>query len=283
MSSPLISVIMPAYNHQRFIGEAVESVINQSLDDLELIVIDDGSTDQSGEIVKSYADPRIRYTLQENQDAYNALNRGMESARGRFISIINSDDVYHLERLEALYHCHCEHGARAVFSDVRPINDDSEPLDDPAFGWNHWHQANREAWQRHQDLFGAFLHGNLMVTTSNLFMERTVQQQIGGFAPLRYLHDYNYIFRLLMEFEPSTHYLEDQRLLDYRIHGGNTLGEAAITGRQQDLALISRYTAARLDGDARRWVEQGVSRLNTLHNELADVNAQLQHDSAPAA
>ena len=72
-----VSVVMPAYNHERFVGAAVDSVLGQTYDDLELIVIDDGSTDRTGEIVQAYADPRIRYFHQENQDAFNALNRGM--------------------------------------------------------------------------------------------------------------------------------------------------------------------------------------------------------------
>ena len=65
----LISIIIPAYNHERFIGAAVDSVLRQSWSDLELIVIDDGSTDRTGEIVQSYDDPRISYLYQENQDA----------------------------------------------------------------------------------------------------------------------------------------------------------------------------------------------------------------------
>ena len=88
---------MPAYNHERFVGAAVESVLDQTYADLELIVIDDGSTDRTGEIVQSYADPRIRYIHQENQDAFNALNRGMSLSEGSYISIIHSDDVYQLE------------------------------------------------------------------------------------------------------------------------------------------------------------------------------------------
>ena len=61
MSSPLISVVIPAYNHERFVGEAVESVLNQSCRDFELIVVDDGSTDRTAEVVQGYTDPRLRY------------------------------------------------------------------------------------------------------------------------------------------------------------------------------------------------------------------------------
>jgi len=90
---------MPAYNHERFVGAAVESVLNQSLRDLELVVVDDGSTDRTADVIRGYDDDRIRYHYQENQDAFNALNRGLELAAGRCCSVLNSDDIYHPERL----------------------------------------------------------------------------------------------------------------------------------------------------------------------------------------
>ena len=67
---PRVSVIIPAYNHERFIGAAVESVLNQTCDDFELIIINDGSTDRTGDIVQSYDDPRIIYRYQENQHCF---------------------------------------------------------------------------------------------------------------------------------------------------------------------------------------------------------------------
>ena len=96
--SPLISVVIPAYNHEKFIGPAIESVLSQSVDDFELIIIDDGSTDNTATVIKSYKDPRLHYFHQENQDAYNTINRGLGKARGRYISILNSDDMYRPER-----------------------------------------------------------------------------------------------------------------------------------------------------------------------------------------
>src|SRR4030043_1485616 len=98
----LVSVIIPAYNHEKFVGEAVESVLNQSFKNIELIVIDDGSIDRTGEVVQSYDDHRLTYIYQENQDAYNTLNRGFRMAKGTFISILNSDDKYESNRVERL-------------------------------------------------------------------------------------------------------------------------------------------------------------------------------------
>ena len=82
----LVSVVIPAYNHEKFIGETLDSVLNQSHSHLEVIVIDDGSTDATATIVKSYRDPKVVYVYQDNQDAFNTLNRCFKMAKGNFIS-----------------------------------------------------------------------------------------------------------------------------------------------------------------------------------------------------
>ena len=146
MSKPLISVVIPAYNHERFIGPAIESVLNQTTDDLELIIVNDGSTDATEEVILSYEDPRISYTWQENQDAFNTINRGMSMAQGQFISILNSDDVYTTDRFEKCLGHMRDTGAEVVFSDVIPIDDNGQTLDNPGFGWNLWHQKNRQVY-----------------------------------------------------------------------------------------------------------------------------------------
>ncbi len=278
---PAVSVVMPAYNHERFVGEAVESVLGQSFDDLELVVVDDGSTDRTAEIVNSYTDPRVRYYHQQNQDAYNALNRGIGLAHGRFISIINSDDVYAPERLARLVAVHDGTAAECIFSDVTPITDTSEVIDDPQHGWNQWHRANREYYFRTWDLYDGFLHGNFMVTTSNLFLTTALARQVGDFAPLRYLHDYDYIFRVLLARQDRTVYLHDEKLLFYRIHGGNTLSEAAIIGREQDKSVIRRYLLAKCPEALHTYLNTGIDRLVALENELHEVKQQL-HAAAPA-
>ena len=110
---------MPAYNHEKFVGEATDSVLNQTFGDLELIVIDDGSTDRTAEIVKSYDDARVKYHYQHNQDAFNAINNGMAMATGRFVCIINSDDAYEPGRLERMLETHRLRGAPTLFRIVK--------------------------------------------------------------------------------------------------------------------------------------------------------------------
>ena len=96
----MISVITPVYNAEKYIKETIESVLNQTYKDIELILVDDCSTDGSVEIIKSYKDSRIRLISQEtNKGAWAARNRGIDEAKGRYIAYIDSDDLWDLEKL----------------------------------------------------------------------------------------------------------------------------------------------------------------------------------------
>lgn len=93
-----ISVLMPVYNAEAYLGESVESVLRQSYDDFELLIIDDGSTDNSVDIIQSYTDSRIRL-LQNDHHFINSLNKGLEKSSGKYIARMDADDVMHIDRL----------------------------------------------------------------------------------------------------------------------------------------------------------------------------------------
>jgi glycosyltransferase involved in cell wall biosynthesis len=281
VNCPLVSVIIPAYNHEKFIGAAVDSVLHQTIDDLELIVIDDGSIDQTGKIVQDYTDNRLSYYYQENQDAYNTINRGLGLAKGKYIAILNSDDLFTLNRLQCLLECQEETGAECIITDVIPISDSGEEFTDSEFGWNIWHQKNRKFYFECGDIYTAFLKGNFMVTTSNLFMTAEAMQKTGDFCSLRYLHDYDYIFRLMLSCPGKVHYLAAEKLLYYRIHAGNTLGEAAIIGREQDQELIKKYMLKYIPEEYIPIVTAGTDRLVELEKELNKVKATMFPTEAP--
>ena len=94
MSTPLVSIIMPAFNGGIFIEQAINSVLKQTYSDWELIVVDDGSTDDTATIVAGYDDDRIRYIYQENRGQASALNRGLQLARGDYITTLDTDDWF---------------------------------------------------------------------------------------------------------------------------------------------------------------------------------------------
>ena len=275
MPNHLVSVVMPAYNHQQFIGDAIDSVLNQTYSNLELVIINDGSTDKTEEIILAYDDPRIKYTLQENQDAYNALNAGIQQATGDYIAIINSDDIFTLDRLETLVLLQQDNHYDFLFSDVEPIDAQNNGLSQSTHPWNSWHEKNRLYYAEENDLYRGFLHGNFMVTTSNIFMTRELQEKVGNFAAIRYLHDYDFVFRILRNTNRAF-YVYNQKLLKYRIHDGNTLSEAAIIGREQDQDIIRQYTLKLIEPEMRSRIETGINRLIALEHELVGVKNQLK-------
>src|SRR3989304_4480978 len=115
--NPKISAIIPLYNHEKYVKEAICSVLEQSVLDFELIVINDGSMDNSAAVAKAIKDDRIKYIYQENQGAHNAINRGIALAKGEYVTILNSDDLYYKSRFEeALKVLETDSSVYAVFS-----------------------------------------------------------------------------------------------------------------------------------------------------------------------
>lgn len=95
------SVIMPVYNVENYLGAAIGSVLAQTFKDFELIIVDDGSTDDSAAIYGAYNDPRIRVIKQQNRGLAGARNTGIREARGAFIGLLDSDDLWRPEKLAA--------------------------------------------------------------------------------------------------------------------------------------------------------------------------------------
>jgi len=96
---PTVSVVLPVYNCPQYVGEAIESILGQSFTDFELIVIDDGSTDETPGVLRGYSGPRIRQMSQSNRGLAETLNHGIELSRGRYIARQDQDDVSSPERL----------------------------------------------------------------------------------------------------------------------------------------------------------------------------------------
>jgi glycosyltransferase involved in cell wall biosynthesis len=113
---PLVSIIVPAYNYAGYIGEAVESAQRQTHSHIEIIVVDDGSTDNTADVVGALVkqDARVRYIHQRNQGLSAARNTGMQHAKGEYVVFLDADDVMHLEKIQA----HLEHFAQTPDTDI---------------------------------------------------------------------------------------------------------------------------------------------------------------------
>jgi glycosyltransferase involved in cell wall biosynthesis len=100
--SPFFTIITPTYNRAHFLASTIQSVLGQQFQDWEYIIVDDGSTDDTKEVLKSYPDPRIRYVYQENQERSAARNRGIKEAKGKYICFLDSDDTFEPQHLSKL-------------------------------------------------------------------------------------------------------------------------------------------------------------------------------------
>jgi glycosyltransferase involved in cell wall biosynthesis len=133
-AGPPVSVILNCYNHQDYVGEAIESVLRQTHRDLELIIIDNGSTDGTRKVIESFTDDRIHHFLNdENVSVSRRLNEGVAAARGEFVSILYSDDWFLPHKIEKQL---------AIFGDLAS---DFGVVYSPAIGFN---QLTGERWQR---------------------------------------------------------------------------------------------------------------------------------------
>jgi glycosyltransferase involved in cell wall biosynthesis len=109
MQTGLVSIIMPVYNGEQYLRQAIESALAQSYPQWELVVVDDGSTDQTAAIVNTYTDARVRYTYQANRGQAAALNRGLELAQGEFVTTLDADDWLDPDSLRQRMACLVDH------------------------------------------------------------------------------------------------------------------------------------------------------------------------------
>ena len=111
----MISVVLPSYNRAHILPRAIESILGQTYKDIELIIVDDGSSDNTAEVVGSFSDSRIVYVRQENAGACAARNNGIAHARGDYIAFQDSDDIWHQDKLEKQLATLQNTGADVVF------------------------------------------------------------------------------------------------------------------------------------------------------------------------
>lgn len=129
--APLVSVIMPAYNAEEFIEEAISSVLAQSESDLELIVIDDCSSDDTRKIIKEFAerDGRVRLVVNEhNMGVAKTRNRGLDLFRGDYVALLDSDDYWEPNMLEKMITCARETGADITYCSYAIVDEQGRKL-----------------------------------------------------------------------------------------------------------------------------------------------------------
>jgi glycosyltransferase involved in cell wall biosynthesis len=195
MSEPTVSVILPVYNGENYLRSSVESVLGQTFQDFELIVIDDGSVDSTPEIVRGYGE-RVRYVRQENTGVAGAFNHGLRLAEGRYISWLSHDDRFQPEKLKKQVEALARFDSPvACYTDIEMINGRGEVVG------NH----RLPEYERGEALKHILTGGPICSACYSLMYDRRCIEEIGPYSvELRYTQDVDMLSRLARRF-PLVH------------------------------------------------------------------------------
>lgn len=250
-----VSVVIPSFNHARFIGEALGSVLSTGAADLEVVLVDDGSTDDTLEVVQAFAsDERLSVHAQSNRGAHEALNVGVSLAGGELVFILNSDDIFEPQRIPRLTRLfEADPQLMVAASWLTVVDEIGSPIGVKRGASNMppWPPPRRGP--RLVDLGDphlALLEQNWAATTSNLALRRSLFADLHlRFLPLRYAHDWEL---LLSACSCGGLALVEEPLVRYRVHGANTIleGQERDEGRGlmrfEILWLLARHAMATL-------------------------------------
>ncbi len=204
MSQPTVSVCIPTYNGEKHIKETIESVLEQSFTDYELLIIDDASADQTPQIIRSFSDTRIKFLENDtNLGMANNWNRCLENAKGKYLQILCQDDCLAKSCLQKKTEAFaCDKEISLVFSSSYVMNANGKNL------------LERQAFRSHKLLDGkvmahkSFTRRNIFGEPSNVMFKREVSQKVGLFDPrLCYSLDWDYWIRLSLA--GRVYYLHD--------------------------------------------------------------------------
>ena len=203
---PLASVVIPCYNQAQFLAGAIESVLAQTYREIEIVVVDDGSPDDTREVVSRY--PGVRYMRQENQGLAGARNTGFKQSKGEYVVFLDADDHLTPNAIESHLSCFAEHSETGfVVGDI-----DHMTLNGSYAGSPRWPLLESNQYEE-------LLRVNHVANTIAVMFRRSVIEQLGGFnASCSPAEDYELLLRAARLF-PSAHH--HTVVAQYRRHPAN--------------------------------------------------------------
>ncbi len=209
--TPKVSIVMSCYNHASFVREAVESAVHQTYENIEIIIIDDGSTDGSPEVLTDLQGQYGFYLeLRTNHGLVPTLNYALKNlVTGEYVCILDSDDYWALDKIEKqLTYFQQYPEAGLCHTPVFFVNEHSEIISD-----------YNQPTQKEGDIFELFLMGKTNIADGGVMVPLKVYQEVGYYDESIPLEDYQLWLKILSRFPAC--YL-DEHLAYYRVHGNNT-------------------------------------------------------------
>lgn len=257
---PKVSVIIPAYNNARYVGQAVESVFAQTYKDYEIIVVDDGSTDHTADSLKPYMD-RIRYVYQANQERSIARNRGVAESRGEYLAFLDSDDAFLPNKLAIQVAELDRHPQIGLVASGYEVIDQAGHL---------WRQV--KPWERSN----AITLGNLLLrgfTIINAILLRRVWfVQAGGFDRRYHLAEDQDLWFRLCSCGCKMKWVKDL-VCQYRMHDSNSVNNVDQVFNAHFIVVENLFQERSLSPQISRRKSEILARLNLRDAcRLYDVN-----------
>lgn len=241
-SQPLVSVIVPSYCHEDFILECIDSIHRQSYARIELVLIDDVSSDQTfvmaqALLASQYAKRFENVVVKRNAvnlGAHATINAGIKASKGSYVAVINSDDRYHPDRIEKMINAMQDAGSELAFSLVSVVSDNPPETKLPSgfalFELEQLMEANSAP-----SIGFALQRRNIATSTGNLVFSRALYDRVGTFLPLKYCHDWDFALQACYFTEPV---FVAERLYDYRLHGTNSFSSlSGVAGMESEVVL----------------------------------------------
>jgi glycosyltransferase involved in cell wall biosynthesis len=242
--APTVSVVMKAYNHERFVAQAIRSALDQSMTDFEIVITDDGSTDATAHVIESFEDPRIRFERSaQNRGIAATMDATVRRARGEFLAVLNSDDFALPERFtRQVDYLRAHPNVAAVFSLPLEVDEDGQP-DEPAVSMFTIAPSRGSEPTRAEWLHYFFFNNNCLCAPSVMVRRSAFMQLTPDDRRLPLLGDYDRWIRLLQNHD--IHVMRD-RLTAFRRHGaaGNASAPSAENLRRhtfESLQIIKQY------------------------------------------
>ncbi len=234
MLSPKVSVIVATYNREKYLKEAIISVLEQTYCDFEIIVIDDGSTDNTHIMIESFQDPRLRYIKQENHGRSHARNVGLHLSKGQYIAFLDSDDLYLMHKL----------ALQISYLDTHPkvgmIYTSAYCIDDNGNFISHQYKAKVSGSIYHKIAF--FIP--VTITLPTVMLRRNIILKAGGFDEKMYRFEDTDLWRRISKITPID--AIDVYTCKLRTHAGNDI---KMQNAQQLVNAVHYYVAKILNED----------------------------------
>jgi len=260
----LVSIIIPTYNHEKFIEESIESALDQTYKDVEVIVIDAGSTDSTIKIINKKFLKFIKFFKLKNSDPSSTINYGIQKSSGEFIALSSGDDINHNNRIQSQLEFLHKYKSEIIFSSQNQINEKGKKILQRLF-------TQKFIDDNDDNFLFLFNFGNYLCAPS-AFVDKKVFNKIGLFNPLfLQLQDYEFWMRALLK-NIKINYI-NSKLISYRIHKDNLSKKQNNERMENEIPLVLFEV---LSTESNKFKKIFINYFT--FNEIDKIKKQLTHD-----